>query len=110
MEETMTQLILTEEQAKLIRNANGPVQICDPKGNVVGQARPNTPLDQLDAIDREAVENHIKRRQHHKEKGYSSNHMRATVDALEKEWERTGGFDISHLDAFLARWRVKNPA
>jgi hypothetical protein len=106
----MTRLILTEEQTKLIRSANGPVQICDPKGNEVGEARLTTSLDQLDPIDRQAVENHLKRRNNQNEQGYTSSHARAMLQALEKEWDRTGGFDKEYLDSFLARWRAENAA
>jgi hypothetical protein len=108
-EEPITQLVLTEEQAQLVRSASGPVQICDPVGNVLAHARPVVGLEQLDPIDREAVENYLRRRHEPKQKGYSSQHVQAMFQTLEREWQRTGGFDKAHLNAFLERWRSENP-
>ena len=105
----MTQLILSEEQAKLILKANGPVQMCDSAGNVLGQAQPNSALDQMDDLDRRAVENHRKRQVVPKQNGYSSEHVRNMLIALEQEWKRTGGFDKPQMDVFLGRWRAENP-
>jgi hypothetical protein len=106
----MTQLIVTEEQARVFRAATGSVQICDPAGNVVVHAQPVVPLDQLDPVDRQAVEDYLRRRNQPKEKGRSGQQVQAMLQVLEREWERTGGFDKAHLDAFLERWRMENPA
>src|SRR5438309_118748 len=105
----MTQVVLTEEQARLFRNATSLVLMCDPSGKVLGHAQPAVPLELLDPIDRQMVENHLRRKGRPLEKGYSGAHVRAMFDALEKEWQRTGGFDKAHMDTFLHQWRAENP-
>jgi hypothetical protein len=105
----MTQLVLTEAQANLVRGAKGPIQIADPAGNIVAHAQPVVPLDQLDPIDREAVEQYLRRRHEPKEKGHTTQQVQAMLQALDSEWERTGGFDKAHLDKFLQRWHAENP-
>jgi len=104
----MTQLILTEEQARLFRDAKGPVQICDPAGEVLVLTRPAVPLDQLDPVDRKAVEDYLRRRYEPKERSYSSQHVQAMLQALEREWERTGGFDAAYMHKFIEVFRPED--
>jgi hypothetical protein len=105
----MTQLILTEDQARLVRSAKGFIQLADPAGNILAHAQTIVPLEQLDPIDREAVEQYLRRRHEPKQKGRTSQQVQAMLQALDREWERTGGFDKSHMHEFLERWRAENP-
>jgi hypothetical protein len=106
----MVHLILNEEQVRILRAAEGLVQMCDAAGSVVAHARPVVPLDQLDPADRKMVEDYLRNKGKPREKGYSSQHVREMLQALEKEWQRTGGFDKAYMDEFLARWQAKNAA
>src|SRR5207245_1222690 len=103
-----TQLVLTEDQARLVRAAKGPIQVADPAGNIVAHAQPVVPLDQLDPIDREAVEQYLRRRHEPKGKCYSSEHVHAMLEALEQEWQRTGGLDEAYMHKFVEAFRAED--
>ncbi|HEV3236620.1 MAG TPA: hypothetical protein VGZ25_06500 [Gemmataceae bacterium] len=96
----MTQLILTEEQASLLRQALEPLQLCDPQGNV---------LRTLEPAESQEVIAELKRRAASPGPRYSGDQVQARLLALESEWNRTGGFDKTYLLDFLGRLNQADP-
>jgi hypothetical protein len=97
----MTQLILTEEQARIVAQAPGGVEVCDPWGNVMGRLTP--PYSAADIAE-------ARRRLASDQPRYSADQVRARLEALQQEWDRLGGFDEAHLRALLQRLRAEaNP-
>src|SRR2546426_1001951 len=93
----MTQIILTEEQARIVARAQEPVQVCDPNGNILGCIEPEFTAEHI-AEARRRLALHQPR--------YTSEQVTAHLNALQAEWERTGGFDESYLHSFLDRLRA----
>jgi hypothetical protein len=95
----MPQITLTEEQARIVAGATEPVEVCDPVGNPLATIQPTiTAADIAEA----------KRRLASKGPRYSSQQVQAHLQALEQEWERTGGFDRPYMLAFLERLRAQD--
>ena len=89
----MPEIILTDEQARILAQATGPVTIRDTTGAVLGHVEPHLTPTKIAELKRVAEA----------EPGYSGEQVQAMFRALEEEWERTGGFDEAHLQAFLDR-------
>jgi uncharacterized protein YmfQ (DUF2313 family) len=97
----MVQLILSEEQVRLIREALGqPVQLCDPAGNVVARIPPEMNQEFLAELKRRAAAPGPR---------YTGEQVQARLQALQAEWERTGGFDEAYMRQFLARLNEADP-
>ncbi len=94
----MTPIVLTDEQARAVERAKGPIPVCDTKGNVLGHVEP------LGFSPEEIAE--LKRRAASPEPRYTSEQVQAHFRALEEEWERTGGFGETYMHAFLDRLRA----
>jgi hypothetical protein len=95
----MTPIVLTDEQARAVGQANGPVPVFDSNGKVLGHVEP------LGFSPEEIAES--KRRTASSEPRYTSEQVQAHFRALEEEWERTGGFDEAYMYAFLDRLRAR---
>jgi hypothetical protein len=101
-EETMKEVFLTDEQAKLIAESTEPLELRDAAGTVVVK---------IDPIDALALADHRRR----KKNGYPGatipgERVRAHLSALQSEWERTGGFDEAYLREVLAKLRTEDAA
>jgi len=96
----MADLILTEEQVRILAEAAGPVTVRDPRGVVLGSLQP--PLSPQEIAE-------LKRRAAAPGPRYTGSQVQACLRELEQEWERTGGFDQAHLAGFLKTWKAANP-
>jgi uncharacterized protein YmfQ (DUF2313 family) len=96
----MAELILTEEQAKVIAQAWGPVTVRDGRGNVLGRIEP--------ALTPEKIAE-LKRRAASPGPWYTGQQVQARLRALQEEWDRTGGFDETYMREFLARLNEADP-
>jgi hypothetical protein len=96
----MPELILTEEQTKILTQALGSVTVRDARGNLVGHLPvPLTP----------EVIAELKRRAASPGPWYTSQQVQARLTALQEEWDRTGGFDEAYMREFLARLDAADP-
>jgi hypothetical protein len=97
----MTQLVLTEEQARIVAQASDGVEVCDPKGNVMGRLTP--PYTAADIAE-------ARRRLASDQPRYPAEQVHARLEALQQEWDRLGGFDEAHLLTLLQQLRAEaNP-
>src|SRR5437868_5786550 len=96
----MTQLILTEDQARVLRQTLEPLQLCDPQGNV---------LRTLEPTETEEIIAELKRRAASPGPRYTGAQVQDRLQTLEKEWNRTGGFDKAYLLGFLERLNQADP-
>jgi hypothetical protein len=96
----MLQIVLNDEQAKVVASALKPVQVRDGKGNVLGVINPIwTEEDIAEA----------KRRLASPGPRYTSEQVQRRLQALQEEWDRTGGFDQAYMHAFLERLNAADP-
>jgi hypothetical protein len=101
-EATMKEVILTNEQAKLIAESTEPIELRDVAGTVVVK---------IDPIDALALADHRRRKQSGQPAvAIPGERVRAHLSALQAEWERTGGFDEAHLRKVLAKLRAEDAA
>lgn len=96
----MVQVILTEEQAQLIRKAIEQVQLRDPEGKVVAIIEPEQILEFLAEIKRQAAS---------PGPYYTGEQVQARLRALQEEWDRTGGFDKEYMNKFLKKLDEEDP-
>lgn len=96
----MAELILTEEQARILAKAGGRVTVRDPRGIVVGSLEPSLSPEEIAELKRKA-----------RSPGpfYTGGQVQACLQELEEEWQRTGGFDQAHMAEFLKAWKKANP-
>jgi hypothetical protein len=94
----MQELILTEEQAKVVAQASTPIAIRDPQGNWLGRIDPREAAIVAEMLSRRGMPQ--KRIPAHK----VQEHMRE----LQAEWDRLGGFDQEYMHAFLEKLRVED--
>jgi hypothetical protein len=95
----MAQLILTEEQARIVAGATEPIHLCDPRGNIVAILKPAfTAEDLAEAKQRLASDG----------PRCTSEQVQAHLRALQEEWDRTGGFDRDYMRAFLGRLQAED--
>ncbi|MFL5246039.1 MAG: hypothetical protein ACJ8FY_28545 [Gemmataceae bacterium] len=95
----MTQLVLTEEQARLIRQALEPLQLCDPQGNVLRTIEPELTGEFIAELKRRAAS---------PGPHYTSEQVQSHLQGLEEAWVREGGFDRSRMHEILRELRSKN--
>jgi hypothetical protein len=93
----MAQLILTEEQARVVAGAQEPVQLCDPQGNIVATLKPAFTAEDIAEAKRRLAVNGPR---------YTSEQVQEHLRALQEEWDRTGGFDRDYMHAFLDKLRA----
>jgi hypothetical protein len=89
----MAELILAEEQAQVFRRAMAKaIQVRDPTGKLLAEIAPECNLEFLAELKRRAAS---------PGPWFSSSQVQARLKALQEEWEHTGGFDETHMHAFL---------
>lgn len=96
----MQQIILTDEQAKVVTSALNPVAVCDGKGRILGTITPIW-------TEKDIVE--AKRRAASSGPWYTGKQVQARLQALQQEWDRTGGFDEKYMHEFLQRLDAADP-
>jgi hypothetical protein len=99
-EAEMPEIILTEEQARILAMSNTTVFVRDPSGASVGA------LDPREA----AIIAEAKRRLARPGPRYSAENVSAMMDALEAERKRIGRFGVEYMEEFVERTRAANPA
>jgi uncharacterized protein YmfQ (DUF2313 family) len=96
----MQDIILTEEQAKLVAEAMGPVKVRDASGKVIGHIEPKLTPEMIAEL---------KRRARSPGPRYTGAQIQARFRALQEEWDRTGGFDEAYMRQFLAQLNEADP-
>jgi hypothetical protein len=95
----MPEIVLTEEQARIVEEAGEKVSVRDPRGAVIAV---------IDPIDVMALRKWRERRDRPQQPGIPSERVQAHMRALEEEWQRKGGFDQAYALEFLARLREQD--
>ena len=85
----MQQIILTEEQMKIVSQAHSEIQVCDPRGGVLGTV-----------ISPEFIAE-MKRRARAPGPRYSGEQVQGHLRALEEAWDREGPFDQARMHEIL---------
>jgi uncharacterized protein YmfQ (DUF2313 family) len=96
----MAELILTEEQAKVVTQAFGPVPVRDPNGQMLGHVEPKLTAEMIAELKRRAAS---------PGPWFTGEQVQARLRALQDEWDRTGGFDEAYMREFLARLDAADP-
>jgi hypothetical protein len=96
----MRELILTDEQARLVAGALGPVTVRDTKGTVLGHIEPELTPEMIAELKRRAAS---------PGPFYTGRQVQARLCALQEEWDRTGGFDEAYMRELLARLDAADP-
>jgi hypothetical protein len=90
----MPHIVLTDEQARVIDDANDFIEIRRQDGRVLARIPPDwTPAQIADAKRRAAAPG----------PRYTGDQIQSMFGALEAEWERTGGFDREYAREFIRR-------
>src|SRR5437764_267820 len=95
----MSHIVLTEEQARVLADAVKPVEVRDAQGKWFGC---------LDPVEAEIIAEY-KRRGKYNGPVFTSAQVRARLDALQKEWDRLGGFDREYAQKLLAQLNEQDP-
>jgi hypothetical protein len=96
----MPEVVLTEEQAKIVAGASGPVKVRDCDGRILGHIEP--------VLSPEMIAE-FKRRAWAPGPRFSGEQVQARLHALNEEWARTGGFDEAYMYEFLKRLDDADP-
>ena len=96
----MTEVLLTEEQARIVAQAVEPVVLRAPDGMELGRIEPLLSPDEIAELKRRAAS---------PGPWFTSAQVRAHMQALQEEWDRTGGFDEAYMRDFLRRLREADP-
>jgi hypothetical protein len=96
----MPELILTDEQARIVTQAMGPVSVRDAKGTMLGRIEPTLTPEMIAEL---------KRRARSPGPWYTGEQVQARLRALQEEWDRTGGFDEAHMLELLKRLDAADP-
>jgi hypothetical protein len=96
----MPEIVLTEEQARVVAGRPVPVVVKDPSGRVVGQ------FDSLPSPEWIAE---MKRRSASRAPCYSAASVTAMLDALQAERDRIGPFDAAYALEFVRRLEESDP-
>jgi hypothetical protein len=94
--------VLTEEQVRLVREANGHVDVVDPQG------QPFASLRVLDAADLEALERHRRSRGQPRQPGIPGERVQAFLRKLD-ELDEHGELDQAKVDELLRRTCAGEP-
>jgi hypothetical protein len=97
---SMSELKLTDEQARVVTQAPGPVQVYDNSGNLLGHFEP---------VWKPEFIAELKRRGAAPGPFFTGAQVQARLRALQEEWDRTGGFDHVYMKAFLAKLDAADP-
>jgi len=96
----MPEIVLTEEQARILAGAATAVVVRDPSGVAVGM------LDPKEA----AIIAEAKRRLAARGPKYTGPAVMAMLDALQAERDRIGPFDVAYMEDFVRRLEASDPA
>jgi hypothetical protein len=96
----MQQLILTKEQTGIVAQALGPVSVYDETGKVLGHIEPKITPEMIAELKRRAASSGP---------WFTGARVEACLQALEQEWERTGGFDETYVHEVLKRLDAADP-
>jgi uncharacterized protein YmfQ (DUF2313 family) len=96
----MLQLVLTDEQAKIVKQAFGPVSVRDSTGKVLGLLEPQLTPEMIAELKRRAAS---------PGPWYTGEQVQSRLQALQEEWDRTGGFDEAYMHEFLKRLDATDP-
>lgn len=96
----MVQLILTEEQVRRVKLQGESVQLCDQQGNVICTIEPELTPEFIAELKRRAAS---------PGPWFTGAQVQARLQALQAEWDRTGGFDTAHMRKFLAQLNAADP-
>ena len=96
----MPDLILTEEQAKIVAQSYGPLSVRDSDGKVLGRLEPQLTQEMIAELKRKAAS---------PGPWYTGEQVQARLQALQEEWDRTGGFDETYLHEFLKHLDATDP-
>jgi hypothetical protein len=94
------ELILSPEQMKMVENVWGPVPVRDANGNILGHFERTLSPEMIAEL---------KRRARAPGPRFSGQQVQARLQALQEEWDRTGGFDEVYMKEFLARLNSADP-
>src|SRR5438094_569081 len=95
----MPEIVLTEEQARVVAGATTSVVVRNPSGAVIGA---------IDPREAEWIAEAKRRLAAKQEPGIPGKTVQAHLAALQAEWDRVGGFDRDYMRAFLAKLRVED--
>jgi hypothetical protein len=98
----MPQIVLTEEQARTLAEAQGPVEVLDPQG------KPVASLQRFDAHDIEAIERYKRNRGKPRPPGIPSERVQAFLRKLHEIADREG-IDEAKVRELLRRVRAGEP-
>lgn len=97
----MVQILLSEEQARLVQQAAvEPLQLCNPQGKVLRTIEPEYTKEFIAELKRRASAPGPR---------YTGAQVQARLQALQAEWDRTGGFDEAYMQEFLKRLNAADP-
>lgn len=95
----MKEIILTDEQARAIAEATGPVELRDAAGTV---------LVKVDPADAQALAAHRKRKESGvTEPAIPAADVEAYLHRLHAEWEKSGPFDLSRAEEIFDQMNVR---
>jgi hypothetical protein len=97
----MKPLVLNDEQMKVLAEAQRQVEVRDNEGRLIGY------LHFVRFTQAEIEE--AKRQASSSGPWYTGKQVQARLEALEKEWDRTGGFDEAYMHEFLKRLDAADP-
>ena len=96
----MPELILTEEQSRIVLQAVGPVIVRDSNGRELARIEPKLTPEEIAELKRRAAS---------PGPFFTGRQVQARLKALQEEWDRTGGFDETFMKAFLERLDAADP-
>src|ERR1700677_1035550 len=96
----MTEIVLNDEQVKLVEQAKGTLLARDTKGRVVGRIEPELTLEMIAELKRQAES---------PGPWYTSEQVQARLRGLQEEWDRTGGFDEHRMKDLLSQMDAVDP-
>jgi hypothetical protein len=97
----MPEIVLTEEQLRVLTGAREQVTVRGPDGTEHGSLEPRYA---------ELMARHRRRKAAPSDVWYTSEQVNAQFDALQAERDRIGPFDFEYAMAFLARLEAESPA
>jgi hypothetical protein len=96
----MTELLLTEEQSKLLSTIQQPIPVRDAAGNVTGHFEPQLSAEFIAEL---------KRRGASKGPWLSGQQVQNRLAALQVEWDRRGGFDEQTMGDIFKEFNEADP-
>jgi hypothetical protein len=97
----MTQIVLTEEQMKVVRQSKTPVRVCDPQGICLGTVDPEITPEFIAEMKRRAAAPGPR---------YTGEQVQNHLRVLQEAWEREGPFDEVRMREILKEIRAAEQA